>query len=133
MKTKGLFIAMALIAGFFFSSQAFGQESVEGKTENKVELTVTGMTCGGCASKQQAFLEDIEGVKAAKVDYAANKATVTFDSEKTSKETILASLEDSPFPAKASCTAATKSHCTGKSTKKHCDPSQCTGKKKTEL
>lgn len=132
MKNKGFIIAFALLVGFFFSSQAFGQESAEVATSNKVELAVTGMTCGGCANKEQAFLEGIDGVVAAKVDYSANKAVLTFDEEKTSKETILASLDDSPFPAKASCTAA-KTSCSGKSSKKSCDPSQCHGKKKSEL
>ena len=139
MKNKAIIFRLALMLGFFFSSQAFGQESVEATTHNKVELTVTGMTCGGCASKQKAFLEGIDGVTAAKVDYAANKAVVSYDAEKTSEASILASLGDSPFPAKGAATEAAAEKaahpsCTGsKKGKKNCDPAQCHGKKKTEL
>ena len=133
MKNKAILFTIALITGFFFVSSTYGQESVEGTTQNKVELTVTGMTCGGCASKEQAFLEGLEGVTAAKVDYSANKAVVSFDAEKTSKASILASLEASPYPAKAACTAAAKPQCTGKSSQKKCDPAQCHKKKRTEL
>ena len=135
MNHKTIFLTLVLLMGVFFSSGVYGQEAVEGKTEHKVELTVTGMTCGGCASKQQSFLEGIEGVTAAKVDYAANKAVVSFDAEKTNEAAILASLENSPYPAKGTVVPAANSEaahpaCSGKKAKKHCDPSQCVGKKK---
>lgn len=40
------------------------------------DLTVVGMTCGGCAAKVQAALADVDGVVDAQVNFATARATV---------------------------------------------------------
>jgi len=40
-------------------------------------LTVSGMTCGGCAAAVSRALTGIPGVVAARVDLSAGRATVT--------------------------------------------------------
>ena len=45
----------------------------------KIELNVTGMTCGHCEMTVKNSLEKINGVKKAKVNRKKNNAIVTFD------------------------------------------------------
>src|SRR5512139_1976967 len=44
-----------------------------------VSLPVTGMTCAACAANIERALKKLPGVDAAGVNYATNRATVTFD------------------------------------------------------
>jgi Cu+-exporting ATPase len=45
------------------------------ETPNSIELSVSGMTCGSCATRIQDHLNEIEGVQAA-VNYATETATI---------------------------------------------------------
>ena len=45
----------------------------------EVELAVSGMTCGSCATRVQRALSKRDGVEAAAVNFATRKATVRFD------------------------------------------------------
>ena len=40
------------------------------------ELTIAGMTCGGCAARIQGHLEGLDGVEAALVNFATGRATI---------------------------------------------------------
>jgi copper chaperone CopZ len=44
-----------------------------------LELTVTGMTCGGCEQAITRTLTRLEGVSAARATHQANHVSVTFD------------------------------------------------------
>jgi len=41
-----------------------------------IELTITGMSCGGCASAVTHVLREVPGVDAVQVDLASGKAIV---------------------------------------------------------
>jgi copper chaperone len=45
----------------------------------KVDIKVTGMTCGGCERSVQNALTSRQGVQSAKADRNANLVTVEFD------------------------------------------------------
>jgi len=45
-------------------------------TTERSDLTVVGMTCGGCAAKVQSALSDVDGVVDAQVNFATARATV---------------------------------------------------------
>ena len=49
--------------------------------KKKIELNVTGMTCGHCEMTVKNSLEKITGVKKAKVNRKKNNAIVTFDND----------------------------------------------------
>jgi Cu+-exporting ATPase len=46
----------------------------------RVDLPITGMTCASCAAKIEKKLNGLEGVTAT-VNYATDKATVTYEPE----------------------------------------------------
>ncbi|MEM9202835.1 MAG: heavy metal translocating P-type ATPase, partial [Actinomycetota bacterium] len=45
-------------------------------TTERSDLTVVGMTCGGCAAKVQSALADVDGVLDAQVNFATSRATI---------------------------------------------------------
>lgn len=47
--------------------------------EQKKEIAIAGMTCAACASRIEKGLQRLDGVTAATVNFATEKATVTFD------------------------------------------------------
>lgn len=48
--------------------------------EQKKEIAITGMTCAACANRIEKGLQKMDGVAAANVNFATEKAAVTFDS-----------------------------------------------------
>lgn len=50
--------------------------------ENSASLKIEGMTCASCAIRIEKGLGKVEGVKQANVNYAMEKATVTYDPSK---------------------------------------------------
>ena len=57
-------------------------ESVASKAEKQTTLQITGMTCAACAIRIEKGLNKLEGVTSANVNFAMEKASVTFDSTK---------------------------------------------------
>lgn len=50
----------------------------------KIKLKIIGMHCTSCAMNIDGELEDTEGVKEAKTNYAKQRTEVTFEPEKVS-------------------------------------------------
>jgi copper chaperone len=44
-----------------------------------VQLTVTGMTCGGCENAVKRALQQIDGVEKVTASHSANQVGVTYD------------------------------------------------------
>ena len=59
----------------------------------KVELAISGMTCGSCATTARIVLERVDGVYDAEVSYDSASAVVLYDPELTSPEQFIARLE----------------------------------------
>ncbi|MBN1213215.1 MAG: heavy-metal-associated domain-containing protein [candidate division Zixibacteria bacterium] len=56
---------------------------------NKIKLSITGMTCGGCAAAVKQALLTVPRVSAVEVDLPTKTATITFSgAAPTSKELI---------------------------------------------
>lgn len=62
-----------------------------------VELPIVGMTCAACASRIERSLKRAEGVTEANVNYATNRATITFDSAKTDAEALKEVVRDTGY------------------------------------
>ena len=58
----------------------------------KVKLSISGMTCGSCATTARIALERVDGVYDAEVSYDSASAVVLYDAEKTSPEEFIAYL-----------------------------------------
>jgi copper chaperone len=48
----------------------------------KVQLTVTGMTCGGCENAVTRAVQQLDGVQSVTASHAANQVEVTFEAGK---------------------------------------------------
>ena len=64
----------------------------------RITLDVTGMTCSSCAQRIERRLNKIEGVEAA-VNYATERATVTFDPDRTAPDDLVAAVESAGYGA----------------------------------
>lgn len=58
-------------------------------TEQQVELALTGMTCASCANRIERKLNKLDGVSAT-VNYATEKAKVTYDASVTTDDLVAA-------------------------------------------
>ena len=81
------FLAAAFLVFCFADIQA--QEKVE-----TVEVKVTGMMCGGCASKVHKVLNETAGIIDNEVKYPGDVAVVKFNPEKTNAKEIVAVIEE---------------------------------------
>ena len=63
-----------------------------------VELPITGMTCASCASRIERRLNRLDGVSAT-VNYATEKATVSYDPEVATTDDLLGAVEAAGYRA----------------------------------
>jgi copper chaperone len=62
-----------------------------------VELTVTGMKCGGCEANVKTKLNSIDGVLSVNASSKEKKVSVEFDEDKTDLEAITAAIAEAGF------------------------------------
>ncbi|MFA4965016.1 MAG: heavy metal translocating P-type ATPase [Thermoleophilia bacterium] len=58
-----------------------------------VELPITGMTCASCVARNERALRKVEGVAEASVNFATEKATITFDPGIVSADELVRTVE----------------------------------------
>lgn len=80
------FLASAFI--FFCTPDIQAQDKVE-----TVEVKVSGMMCGGCASKVYNVLKETAGVLDNEVKYPGDVAIVKYNPEETTPEAIVGAIE----------------------------------------
>lgn len=78
-------------------SQATDQTRSASPAEREVELTISGMTCASCANRIERKLSGLDGVTAT-VNYATEKAKVTFDASR-SPESLIEVVEQAGYGA----------------------------------
>jgi len=62
-------------------------------------LKLQGMSCAGCANAIQNAISNVSGVEECDVNFAAEQASVTFNSEQTNVNQIQAAVEDAGYGA----------------------------------
>jgi copper chaperone len=62
------------------------------------QITVTGMSCGGCEQSVEAALEGVEGVTGATADRDSDTATVEGNAD---TDALVAAVEDAGYEASA--------------------------------
>lgn len=71
---------------------------MESKDKNqdleRIDLPISGMSCAACATRIEKGLAGLEGVSQATVNFAAEKATVLFDSEQTNLTHLVEKVKD---------------------------------------
>ena len=65
---------------------------------NEVSLDVGGMTCSSCAARIEKKLNRLDGVEAS-VNYATEKATVSYDPERVSTDDLVKTVEATGYTA----------------------------------
>lgn len=63
----------------------------------EITLPVTGMTCANCAAAVERALGKVPGVDEASVNYATERAAVTFDPAETGPEQLVRSIRDAGY------------------------------------
>jgi Cu+-exporting ATPase len=64
---------------------------------NKESLKISGMTCAACAQRIEKAVNRLDGVSNASVNFATEKLSVEFDSQKLSKERIRETIEKTGY------------------------------------
>jgi Cu+-exporting ATPase len=62
--------------------------------EKQITLPITGMHCANCSSTIERNLKKLDGISGANVNYATEKATVTFDPSVLGEDAIIGKIED---------------------------------------
>lgn len=65
----------------------------------KLTFNITGMHCTSCAMNIDGELEDTEGVKEAKTNYAKQITEVTFDPEEITPQKIISVIKTLDYDA----------------------------------
>jgi P-type Cu+ transporter len=66
--------------------------------DQHLELPIAGMTCASCANRVERRLNDLDGVTAS-VNYATEKATVSFDADAVAPDELVAAVEAAGYQA----------------------------------
>ncbi|MGB9587578.1 MAG: heavy metal translocating P-type ATPase, partial [Armatimonadota bacterium] len=59
-----------------------------------IEFSITGMSCAGCASRIERGLSRLDGVESAVVNFATERATITYDSNKIRPADLIQAIRD---------------------------------------
>jgi copper chaperone len=65
----------------------------------RTKLNVTGMTCNHCVGAVQDALDDLPGVRSARVDLDAGTAVVDYDDARTSPRELTTAVADAGYQA----------------------------------
>ena len=66
---------------------------------NRVELEIGGMTCASCAARIEKRLNDVDGVTTATVNYATERAAVSFAGVDVAVDDLIAEIEATGYTA----------------------------------
>ena len=70
-----------------------------GEVLRKIELPITGMSCASCVAKVEKGLSKMSGIVDAKVNFATEKATVSFDPSRVSMGDFVTTIKDLGYEA----------------------------------
>lgn len=66
---------------------------------NDIQLTVTGMTCGGCVASVQKVLSALPGVQTVEVTLTPGQARVVYDPARVDRDALIKAVVDAGFGA----------------------------------
>jgi Cu+-exporting ATPase len=70
-----------------------------GEGLKKVEIPITGMSCASCVAKIEKGLSKMSGISDAKVNFATEKATITFDPSRVHMGDFVSTINDLGYEA----------------------------------
>ena len=63
----------------------------------EVKLNIEGMHCTGCSTRLEKVLNNVDGVKGAKVSLEEKKADIKYDETQVSEKELIEAVEDAGF------------------------------------
>jgi Cu+-exporting ATPase len=85
---------------FLELKQEVKQKSIQSEENlKKVEFPVTGMSCASCVARVEKGLSKMEGIADVKVNFASEKATVTFDPTHVHLGDLIGTVKDLGYEA----------------------------------
>ena len=73
-------------------------QAAKSAQEERLELPIEGMTCSSCAGRVEKRLNQLDGVEAT-VNFATERATVSFDPARVAPEDLVGAVEDVGYAA----------------------------------
>ena len=77
--------------------QDAGKRAVGDEEASRVDLSITGMSCAGCAANVEKALRTLEGVRRANVNLATARATVFFDPGLASRADLVRVIREAGY------------------------------------
>jgi mercuric ion binding protein len=102
LRSNILLIFGVLVLGLVLAiccETALADEPSDGLTQKTVTLSVENMTCNMCPYTVRKSLEQVSGVKAAKVDFDSKTATVTFNPGQVGVSKLTEATTNAGYPA----------------------------------
>lgn len=65
----------------------------------EVKLNIEGMHCTGCSTRLEKVLNNVDGVKGAKVSLEEKKADIKYDETQVNEKELIEAVEDAGFKA----------------------------------
>jgi copper chaperone CopZ len=65
--------------------------------KKQVTLKISGLHCSGCAGSVEKALKNVPGVSAASVNLEAARASVEYESDKTSEKDLVQAVKSAGF------------------------------------
>src|SRR5215204_2867263 len=95
------------------------QTTNEKERLTRISIPVTGMTCASCVRRVERTLSEKEGVAEASVNFAAEKASVTYEPAATNPDDLIGAIRDAGYGADVrertfSVTGMTCASCVGR-------------------
>jgi Cu+-exporting ATPase len=75
------------------------QTTNENERLTRISIPVVGMTCASCVRRVERTLSEKEGVAEASVNFAAEKASVTYDPTTTNPDDLIGAIRDAGYGA----------------------------------
>lgn len=79
------------------SLETIPSQEVVGNKSERVSLVISGMHCSSCASIIERQIKKVPGVAEARVNFAAEKASVIFDSHQSPVESLIEAVEKAGY------------------------------------
>ncbi len=74
-------------------------EKTESSANKRIQLGLSGMHCTSCAGLIEKALKKVSGVKEASVNFAAEKATITYDEGEAGEEDLITAVKKTGYGA----------------------------------
>ena len=92
-----LLIIIAICCSSPKSKQPVQSEEIDTSSLVKLEITIQGMSCHGCAQTIQGAISELPGVKSAEASYSFKNAVVEFNPEITDTAAIYEAIEQAGY------------------------------------